>query len=77
MSIKFIPEKLKDEAEELFTFFEEYNITANDEFDLESYFYTGKILIKMFSLTDRYNLVSTSIVEIMNMKIIMLASKGC
>lgn len=42
MSIKFIPEKLKDEAEELFTFFEEYNITANDEFDLESYFYTGE-----------------------------------
>ncbi|EJR61574.1 hypothetical protein IIO_03027 [Bacillus cereus VD115] len=42
MSIKFIPESLKAEAEELFTFFEEYVITANGEIDLDSYFYTGE-----------------------------------
>jgi len=42
MSIKFIPESLKDEAKELFIFFEEYGITVNDEIDLESYFYNNE-----------------------------------
>ncbi|MGF9987639.1 hypothetical protein ABEY04_01275 [Bacillus mycoides] len=42
MSIKFIPESLKDEAKELFTFFEEYGINVNDEIGLESYFHTDE-----------------------------------
>uniref|UniRef100_UPI00402A9DA1 hypothetical protein n=1 Tax=Bacillus sp. DX2.2 TaxID=3073452 RepID=UPI00402A9DA1 len=42
MSIKFIPESLKDEAEELFVFFEQYSITISGEIDLESYFNTGE-----------------------------------